>query len=78
MRATTKAGGAYFFTQRCREAEFAENFQPSAYAIFDPKFGSWIMGLAAKDAKIAKNMQSDAVFGGLYTGRQIDMISPTG
>ena len=21
-----------------------------------PKFGSWIMGLAAKDAKIAKNM----------------------
>jgi len=22
----------------------------------NPKFGSWIMGLAAKDAKIAKNM----------------------
>ena len=43
-----------------------------------PKFGSWIMCLAAKDAKTAKNMQSDRVFGGLYTGRQIDMISPTG
>lgn len=43
-----------------------------------PKFGSWIMCLAAKDAKTAKNMQSDMVFGGLYTGRQIDMISPTG
>ena len=24
-----------------------------------PKFGSWIMCLAAKDAKTAKNMQSD-------------------
>ena len=43
-----------------------------------PKFGSWIMCLAAKDAKTAKKMQSDMVFGGLYTGRQIDMISPTG
>ena len=32
-----------------------------------PKFGSWIMGLAAKDAKIAKNMQHDRVFGGLST-----------
>ena len=46
--------------------------------IVKPKFGSWIMCLAAKDAKTAKKMQSDMVFGGLYTGRQIDMISPSG
>ena len=54
-----------------------ERLRIRQFALY-PKFGSWIMCLAAKDAKTAKKMQSDMVFGGLYTGRQIDMISPTG
>ena len=36
------------------------------------------MCLAAKDAKTAKNMQSERVFGGLYTGRQIETTDPRG